>query len=273
MTSKPDVLIITDLNGTRVHRRILEDILEKVAEAPISWETSSIRTLTQEEKQLLDQLSRQNATRDNFMAMLENVKDELDKNKILAHAKSCDRRLYHSLSTGVDTAEALCDAYLSSIDRCGWESMINYLALVQDEASQQGYPNVIEVLFNHNVVATECGTPRNIPYHMLGRGFVAEGGRWPLYDKENNDTGNSLILLPMALARVEDEETQTAYAKALIDHEIVGHALLGLADHMPDEVAPAECIMSVPADRAEYFKLAKQDRGLQFCRECQEKIE
>jgi len=270
LSMKPDVLCITDLNGSGVQERILEEILRKVGEPEIGWRNVSIKRLTDEEQKIIAESSRSRATHESFVEKYERIKSSLDKEQLLIYSRKANPRLHERLDKGNDVGNALWLAYREQIEQGGWESDFNYRGVIVDEAAKMGYPNVLEILFNHVVIATEFGKPGNIPYHMIGRGFVAEGCRWPLQDKEAKPTGNNAILLPISLVTHLEEGTQKAYAHELINHEIFGHTILKLKDHSVTEVDPKDCIMSIPEGREEFIDLAKQKRGLVFCSSCEQ---
>lgn len=268
---KEDLMVITDIASGRSQNKVLEKIVGRVSGEGIGWNLSGpIKRLSETELELMREISKNCVSEQEFMENFNSVKAGFNTGEVLKYAEKTNPALYKRLSSGMPAIEALWLTYQESLKGKKFDSNINYSACV-DEASKTGFPNILEVLFDHNVIALDFGRAGNIPYHMIGRGFVAEGCKWPLYNKENKDTGKKIILLPLGL--YDGQETQSACAEELINHEIVGHSLSQLTDHSASQVRPEDCIMSIPFSREQFVELAKARRGLVFCKGCKEKYE
>lgn|SRR3989338_2298645 len=298
MPTTLDALIITDaaadeqdvlVNGQK--QKVLDAIIERISRQDIGWQNTARRILTLRELDYIAEVSRQWASREAFDGKYNPVNGYIKKEELLRYAETECPQLYADLQSGLQTREEIRDAlwraYQASMKDNGWELDFNYSEVIVDEARKAAKkaempesPNVVEVLFDHQVVAADFGDPKSIPYHMLGRGLVAEGARWPLTDADGKPTSKTSILLPIYLVRTLSAEDQIAYALALIDHEIIGHHILDLRDHPADSandgtngedaqaITPEQCIMRVPDTRREFVELARRNRGLVFCEGC-----
>ncbi|NQU79321.1 hypothetical protein HQ545_06160 [Candidatus Woesearchaeota archaeon] len=266
--AKPlDVLVLTDCDGSEQQQKVLDSVTSRLAQKDIGWEKAERRVFEPSELDIITRCSQGALKESEFQQLYSKVASQLDIEQLLVYSKDTCPSLYQKLRKGTNIGEALWSAHCESISKNGWDSDFNYHGVIVDEASKKDYPHVIEVLFNHDVIAVDFGTPDKIPHHMIGRGFVAEGAHWPLMTKEGKETGKKAILLPLGLYTEQD---QISCAYELVSHEIIGHALLGLKDHSVTDVSPQDCIMSVPKSRKEFVELAGTNRGLVFCRDCHE---
>ncbi|HIG98033.1 TPA: hypothetical protein HA231_01250 [Candidatus Woesearchaeota archaeon] len=264
-----NVLIVTDSRGSLLERRIVSEIAYRVALTDIGWSNLFTSVISKNNAAELVQVSHDSMQDDLakmlFMEKLDEARPYLDTGRIIEYSLKMDPELNRALTKGAAVDDALWGAYSRSMQGNSWEGSLNYFGVLVDEASRMGYPNVIEVLFHHKVIAAEFGEPGDVPYHLIGRGFVAEGARWPLLDKHGNKTGSTAITIPAGLV---PEEVRVAYAIALVEHEIVGHTKLRLRDHPFDKVNPMDCIMSIPQSREQFVELVRQNRGVMLCGGC-----
>lgn len=266
MANDLDALVITDaVNDSQ--RRVLDRVVSRVNGGLIGWNNTKIRTYTPEECREIVELSKGFRSKDEFIDALNKVKEGIDVSELISYSKNTNLRMYERLSRGENIGEVLWDAFQDSLlSKDSFEGSLNYAVLMQDESRKEGYCNVLEVLFNNQVVSADFGAPGKMSYHLVGRGFVAEGCRLPLVTQEGKQTEKSGILFPLVLySGIEEQE---ACADELVNHEIVGHMILRRPDHSVRDVSSKDCIMSVPDNRKEFVDLAMQYRGLKFCGEC-----
>jgi hypothetical protein len=259
-----DALIITDCNS---QNSVLSAVISRLAEKDIGWKNIEMKILTAEEQQLLTEFQ-EPTTRQEFAQKLAKA-PKLDIEQLKIYSQITEPLLYNDLAHCRNLEDSLWDSFQRSSKGNTWELAPHYRAVIVDEASKCGYPNVIELLFNYKLTAVQFGDENFVPYHMIGRGFVAEGVRLPLWNKEDKETGKSAVIIPVSLVANKTQEIQKAYALELVNHEVLGHTILGLKDHLVTDknpVQPAECTMSIPVSREEFVELAQ--KGLRFCKEC-----
>ncbi|MBW2997830.1 hypothetical protein KY349_05815 [Candidatus Woesearchaeota archaeon] len=260
-----DVLVITDANEQQEH--MLDLILESVKKANIGWNRAPVKRLTREEMNSVTIVSQSSASKQRFMSEYNKSGKYLDRELIKQYAYMCCPSLHKELSNGRPLPEALWKEYDLNMQRDNWDAVVNHMGVVLDEAFRIGYPDVLEVLFNHTVLSLDFGKPGNVPYHLIGNGFITEGDVYPLYNKRINErTGTSAALLQMSLVKHRPEEEQRAYAYAMLQHQVLGHIKLGLKDHPLQE--QKDCFMTVPATRDALIIKAKNNL-FRKCPECE----
>jgi len=177
-----NVLIVTDSRGSLLERRIVSEIAYRVALTDIGWSNLFTSVISKNNAAELVQVSHDSMQDDLakmlFMEKLDEARPYLDTGRIIEYSLKMDPELNRALTKGAAVDDALWGAYSRSMQGNSWEGSLNYFGVLVDEASRMGYPNVIEVLFHHKVIAAEFGEPGDVPYHLIGRGFVAEGARY-----------------------------------------------------------------------------------------------
>jgi hypothetical protein len=268
MAKDLDVLVITDSTNTAQERDIIQSILNRVRMPDIGWGSSKIKVLSDIDKKAISDLSKVVVNKDLFLDRYTSAERRLDMDILERYAKKNNPQLHTQLKETNDIGSVLWKEFNVKIQQGGWEAGFNYYGVLNDEAKKHDYPNVIEVLFSHNIISPDFGNDEYIPYHMIARGFVAEGWHSQLRNKSNTLTGTRAIVLPLGL--YDTPEAQKACARELIHHEIIGHALAGLKDHIGDGTKPDDCIMAIPESREEFVRIALGSRPLTLCEPCNE---
>jgi len=259
-------VLVTDSNGSSLETAVLKAVEKTLSFPPIGWSRVMKRMMGEKEMNDLHEASLGCLSQEEFRNLMSKA-GPLDKEKLLRYSKETTPALHDSLQRS-DISDALWAAYEESIFQRGIHKNLNYTEIVKATSRPFNFCNVVEVFFHYNPVAPEFGSAGFVPYHMIGRGFIAEGAQYPVWDDHNSPTGNTAIILPVGLVKQLSTKDQISYCNELLNHEIVGHHYGNLKDHDASEVKPEDCIMSVPVSRNEFVELAKKNRGFKFCGEC-----
>lgn len=258
--------LVTDSNGSSLENAVLKAVEKTLSFPPFSWNRIVKRMIGENKMNELHEASLGCLSHEEFKNLMSKA-GPLDKEKLLRYSNETNPALYESLQRS-DIAGALWAAYEKSIFQRGIHTNLNYTELIKTTSRPLNFCHVVEVFFHYNLVAPDFVTAGFVPYHMIGRGFIAEGARYPVWDDHNSPTGNTAIILPVGLVKQLSTKEQVSYCNELLNHEIVGHHFGNLQDHDASEVKPEDCIMSVPASRNEFVELAKKNRGFRFCGDC-----
>ena len=257
-----NTIVLTDED---MPNQVLDALMSRLSGDIIQWDPK-VRVLTSDEIEIISDISKEVITKDIFFERYEGFADKLNIKKLLEYSEHTDHNLYRDLQAGKSSADSLWNAYKRNLDRGCWELSFFVPGVIEDEAKQNDYPNIVAVLFNHDLVSASFGD-KEIPYHMIARGFIAEGFRASDLRAEDGKKYAGIVV-PISLVSNLDQEEKISYGTEILNHEIVGHELLGLKDHI--DVQPEDCIMAIATSRDKTIEIARQNRGLKFCRNCQE---
>ncbi|MDP7324436.1 MAG: hypothetical protein QF632_06760 [Candidatus Woesearchaeota archaeon] len=265
-----DFVVLTD----EPNNAVVTQIIRRLRQSPIKWDSHNIVELTKPERKVATEESTERFEEKIFRRRYLEIQHYLKLDDVLKHAKENEPWIYQALKEDKDPIEVYVSAIRKGIADQGIDFAYNYINIIKNHAEKFGFPNVIEVLFNHNVIAPELGTAEKPLPYLAGRGFKAEGVHMPIMNTESEDTGNQAIFFPMKLVENYTPEQQLAYAMVMVDHELISHGFAGIKeDHDPDIVSPEDCIMSIPTSRLDWVNLAMDNRGLKYCRDCQTQYE
>lgn len=206
------------------------------------------------------------------------LKEPISMEKLERYASVENPELIEKFRSGMDLREIL---YTEFIDICNQDGNLPHKAFEElIKGSQSRDSHSVTIFSRNNLVQpiplseTEFGNGHfGLSYHAAGRKGKAYGTNFPTWFLEqgnNHRAQSSSVVVNATPLRDYSDFQQINFIIEMLNHEILGHQIMGLNDHF--DLASGSCMMATKNGDREYLDITQKRKGVYLCDTCLERL-